>query len=227
MNGNMTTKLVSAGSVAAGLAAYAFLVRPRHLSWGATEAELQEPLPGDDVVQNPKHEATHAITINAPIADVWPWLVQIGQNKGGFYSYSWLENLVGCDIHNAKRIVPEWQSLRAGDVLWLHPKAPPLPVLLVEPGRAILVGGVPEEDGEDHAENTRFGTWVFVLKELDLGTTRLIVRIRWHRSAGMLDWIFNFGVLEPSHFIMERRMLIGIKSRAEGLARQHNGAIAA
>ena len=219
MNRQMTNKLVSAGSVAAGLAAYGFLIRPWHLTWGATEIEVREPLPGDDVVPHPKHEATHAITINAPIADVWPWLVQIGQNKGGFYSYYWLENLVGCDIHNAKRIVPEWQSLRAGDVLWLHPKAPPLPVLLVEPGRAIVVGGAADEDANEHSNNTRSGTWAFVLKELDPGTTRLIVRIRWDRRPGLLDWIFNIGVLEPSHFIMERRMLFGIKQRAERLAK--------
>lgn len=220
MNRETTVKLVSAGSLGAALGAYAFLIRPRHLRWGATEAELQEPLPGDDVVPNPKHEATHAITINAPVADVWPWLLQIGQNKGGFYSYSWLENLVGCDIHNAKRIVPEWQSLRAGDVLWLHPKAPPLPVLLVEPGRAIVIGGVAEQQGDDLSKNTRAGTWAFVLKELDASTTRLLVRIRWDRKPGLVDWMYSFGVLEPSHFVMERRMMLGIKRRAEALTAQ-------
>ena len=218
MKRNTTAMLVSAGSVGAALAAYAFLIRPWHLKWGATEAEVQEPLPGDDVVPNPTQEATHAITINAPVSDVWPWLVQIGQNKGGFYSYSLLENFVGCDIHNAKRIVPEWQSLRAGDVLWLHPKAPPLPVLLVEPGRTIVIGGLAEELGDDLSENTRGGTWAFVLKELDPSTTRLLVRIRWDRKGGLLDWLYNFGVLEPSHFVMERRMMLGIKHRAEALA---------
>jgi hypothetical protein len=220
MNRYTTAGLVSAGSAGAALAAYAFLIRPWHLRWGTTDAELQEPLPGDDVVPNPKHEATHAITINAPVADVWPWLVQIGQNKGGFYSYSLLENLVGCDIHNAKRIVPEWQSLRTGDVLWLHPKAPPLPVLLVEPGRAIVIGGVAEELGDGLSKNVHAGTWAFVLKELDPSTTRLIVRIRWDRKPGVLDWIYNLGVLEPSHFVMERRMMLGIKRRAEALTAQ-------
>ncbi|MFY9611484.1 MAG: hypothetical protein WAU45_23090 [Blastocatellia bacterium] len=218
MKRDTTATLVTAGSVGAALAAYAFLIRPWHLRWGATEVELQEPLPGDDVVSNPKHEATHAITINAPVADVWPWLVQIGQNKGGFYSYSWIENLVGCDIHNAKRIVPEWQSLRVGDVLWLHPKAPPLPVLLVEAGRAIVIGGVvTEQQGDDLSKKTRAGTWAFVLKEVDASTTRLLVRIRWDRKPGPLDWIYSFGVLEPSHFVMERRMMLGIKRRAEAL----------
>ncbi|HSB11242.1 MAG TPA: hypothetical protein VLM38_17270 [Blastocatellia bacterium] len=216
MNRDTTAKLVSAGSVGAALAAYTFLIRPWHLKWGATEIELEEPLPGDDVLPHPRQEATHAITINAPIADVWPWLVQVGQNKGGFYSYDWLENLVGCDIHNAQRIVPEWQNLRAGDVLWLHPKAPPLPVLLVEPGRAIVVGGL----GEETEDDARAGTWAFVLKELDPNTTRLIVRIRWDSKPGLLNWIYAYGVLEPSHFIMERRMMLGIKRRAEALAAQ-------
>lgn len=218
MNRETTAKLVSVGSAGAALAAYAFLVRPWYLGWGATEAEMEEPLPGDDVVPHPRQEGTHAITINAPVADVWPWLVQIGQNKGGFYSYHWLENLVGCDIHNATTVVPEWQTLRAGDVLWLHPKAPPLPVLLVEPRRAIVVGGVSEEERDGTSKNTRAGTWAFVLKELDTTTTRLIVRIRWDLKPSLLNWIYAYGVLEPSHFIMERRMMLGIKRRAEALA---------
>lgn len=215
MNRN-TAKLVAAGSAGAALAAYSLLIRPWHLKWGATEAELHEPLPGDDVVPHPRQEATHAITIDAPVADVWPWLVQMGQNKGGFYSYSFLENLAGCDIHNAKRIVPEWQTLRVGDVLWLHPKAPPLPVLLVEPGHAIVFGGV----GEPGDECARAGTWAFVLKELDPVTTRLVVRIRWNPAPGLLNLLYSYAVLEPAHFVMERRMMLGIKERAESLARR-------
>lgn len=102
----------------------------------------------------------------------------------------------------------------------MHPKAPPLPVLLVEPGRAIVIGGVAEERSDDLSENNRAGTWAFVLKELDPDTTRLLVRIRWDRKAGLIDWFYNFGVLEPSHFVMERRMMLGIKLRAEALAAQ-------
>jgi hypothetical protein len=227
MNRGKTIKLISAGSMGAALAGYALLVRPWHLKWGATQAELHEPFPGDDVVPDPKHQATHAIDINAPITNVWPWLVQMGQNKGGFYSYSSLENLVGCDIHNAERIVPEWQSLKAGDVLWLHPKAPPLPVLLVEPGRAIVVGGIGKEAGDDHSTNIRGGTWAFVLKELSESTTRLLIRIRWDRKPGVLDWIYSIGFLEPSHFVMERKMLLGIKRRAEDLVDKQRSAAAA
>ena len=123
----------------AALVAYALFVRPWHLGWGATKEELQMSLPGDDLVRHPKLNATHAITINAPVEDVWPWLVQVGQKRGGFYSYTWLENLVGCHMRNADQIVAEWQDLKVGDEVWLHPKAPPLKVLAIEPGRAIVL----------------------------------------------------------------------------------------
>ena len=96
----------------------------------------------------------------ARAADVWPWLLQMGQGRGGFYSYTWLENLVGCQMRNAERIVPDWQDLRVGDGVSLHPKAPPLPVVAIEPGRSIVLGC----------------SWAFVLHPIDERTTRLIVR---------------------------------------------------
>src|SRR6185295_17289451 len=105
------SKLAEAAIVgAAGLAAYAYLIRPWHLRWGATDEEVKMALPGDEVTPQPKLNATHAITIRAPVSDAWRWLAQIGQRQGGFYSYTWLENLVGCRMHNADRIVPEWQN---------------------------------------------------------------------------------------------------------------------
>lgn len=201
---------------AAALASYALLVRPWHLRWGATCEEIDEVLPGDGIVTQPKHVATHAITINAPARDVWPWLVQVGQTRGGFYSYTWLENLVGCDMHNAEQIVPEWQTLRVGDVVWLHPQAPPLPVSIVEPYRAIVLGS----DGSNQPENgapgvASAGTWGFYLKEVDDETTRLLLRVRWDRKPGPLNWLANYGLLEPAHFVMERKMMLGVKQRAE------------
>src|SRR5690242_10440737 len=98
--------------------AYALVFRPWHLRWGATDEETTETLPGDALVPHPKSQATHAITIHAPVAEVWPWLVQVGQDKGGFYSYTWLENLVGCQMRNADRIVPQFQQLQVGDKVW-------------------------------------------------------------------------------------------------------------
>lgn len=182
---------------------YWFILRPRHLSWGATDAEVDQFLPGDELTINPPLNATHAITINAPIEDVWPWIAQIGQTRGGFYSYTWLENLVGCRVRNADQIRPEWQILQSGDKVWLHPKAPPLKVRLVDPGRSVVLGN----------------TWAFVLRPIDQWTTRLIVRGRGEFEPDLKNRFLNFllwrVVFEPAHFIMERKMMLGIKKRAE------------
>lgn len=190
---------------AAALAAYVLAVRPWHLRWGATDDEVKETLPGDELVAGAKESATHAVTIGAPVADVWPWLVQIGQNKGGFYSYTWLENLVGCHMRNADRIVPEFQQLRAGDEVWLHPEVPPLPVLICEPHKALVLGSNMKDPG----------TWGFFLKEVDANTTRLVVRGRGFLSPGLLKWFYQHALFEPAHFIMERKMLLEIKRLAE------------
>lgn len=161
------------------------------------------PLPGDEFVEDPKLSSTHAITIHASAADVWPWLLQIGQHRGGFYSYTWLENLVGCDMHNANRIVPEWLALKVGDKVWLHPKAPPLRVLAIEPGQAIVLEKC----------------WTFFLHPIDENTTRLIIRGRGEFNPDLKNGLLNFFlwrvICEPAHFIMERKMLLGIKQRAE------------
>lgn len=191
------------------LAAYVLRVRPWHLRWGATDEEVCERLPGDELVEHPNVEATHAITINAPVEEVWPWLVQIGQDRGGFYSYSWLENLVGCRLRNADRIMPEFQQLSAGDTVRLHPQAPPLPVLICEPTRALVLGS-----------NTKSpGTWGFYLKGLDGGRTRFVIRGRGDWGMGLPGKLLARVVFEPAHFIMERKMMLGIKGRAESLGR--------
>ena len=108
-------------TTAAALAAYRYVVQPWHKTWGATEEEAQKPLPGDEFVPDPAYMTTRAITIEAPPEDVWPWLVQVGQDRGGFYSYEWLENIFGLDIHNADEIISEWQNLEVGDIVRLGP----------------------------------------------------------------------------------------------------------
>ena len=204
------TALWAAGSLAAALAAYVAVVRPRHLRWGATVTEAEEYLPGDEFVPQCTESSTHAITIEAPTEAVWPWLAQIGQDKAGFYSYTWLENLVGCRMPRAERIVPEFQDLRIGDKVWLHPKAPPLPALLIEQGRTIVLGSNMDEPG----------TWAFYLKKIDAKTTRLVVRGRGAMKPGLLRWMGQYVLFEPAHFIMERKMLLSIKQHAEESARQ-------
>lgn len=209
---NQDLRKVGAGLAIAGagaVAAYVWGIRPWHLRWGATDEEVQEHLIGDELAPSPKLKATHAITINAPATDVWPWLVQMGQTRGGFYSYTWLENLVGCHMRNADEIDPDWQELKVGDKVWLHPKAPPVEVHDIGPGRAIVLKG-----------------WgAFVLQPIDEKTTRLIIRSQGDYNPDLKNPILNFFlwrvIFEPAHFIMERKMLLGIKARAEKLARAH------
>lgn len=209
MNTRRITRAVSTGAVAIGT--YAALLtasRPWHQRWGATDEEIARPLPGDELSEGAA--ANHAVTIDAPIDEVWPWLVQIGQDRAGFYSYTWLENLIGADIHNADRIVPEWQSLKRDDRVRLASRKlygdrPLLRVTHFEPGRSFVLEG-----------------WgAFVLQPIDEHTTRMIVRT--HRvKRSPLHKLFDFFIGEPAHFIMERGMLLGIKERAARKVRQRS-----
>lgn len=174
-------------------------VLARHLSRSdATEEERWRVLPGDELVAAAPVVATRAVSVAAPPAAVWPWLAQIGQGRAGFYSHAWLENLAGCRIENADRIHPEWQELRRGDEIRMHPSAPPLVVRAVEPER-LLVLGEPE-----------VFSWAFVLEPEQDGT-RLLVRSR--GSFGLPGTLAP--LLEPAHGVMERAMLAGIRRRAE------------
>ena len=208
---------------AVAFAAYWHWLRPWHLRWGATEAEVRRALPGDELLPNPKFSATHAITIHAPVAEVWPWLAQIGQGRGGFYSYTWIENLLGCDIHNADRVHPEWQNLKAGNPILLHPKIPPVPAAIVEPGRVIVLHG--ETRQRPPSNLVKPGdyvttTWTFYIEPVDEHITRLIERFRSDYNSTPRNAFFNHVILEPGSFIMERKMLLGIKARAEGAAKR-------
>ncbi|MEX2245071.1 MAG: hypothetical protein WEC75_00110 [Dehalococcoidia bacterium] len=173
---------------------------------GASDEEVREPLPGDEYVSEPQVTSTRAVTIDAPVSEVWPWLVQIGQNRAGFYSYAWLENILGTHMTNAGRIVPEWQQLAAGDKVWLHPRVA-LTVLEVERERSIVLA-------ED---------WAFVLRPIGPDRTRFIVRGRGRFTfpdlkLPPLNFIYWRLLFEPGHFIMEQGMMRGIKRRAERLA---------
>jgi hypothetical protein len=191
-------------ALAGGAAAlYALAIRPWHLRWGATAQELAMTLPCDDLVPEAKLDATHAIAIDASVSKVWPWLAQMGQTRGGFYSYAWLENLVGCRIRNADRIHLEWQDLKVGDEVWLHPKAPPLRVLAMERQKYIALEKC----------------WTFYVQPLGENRTRLIIRGRGDYypdfKNALLNFIYFRLIFELAHFIMERKMMLGIKERAE------------
>ena len=183
---------------AAGLVApwvYGLRVRPALQHWGATDAEHLRDLPGDDLTRDPWFTITRAVTIEAPAEEVWPWLAQIGQDRGGFYSYDWLENLAGCRLQSADRIHPEWQDLQPGDEIMMMPGLG-TPVAEVVPGRAIVIEG--------------WGT--YAVEPVDEHSCRLIARAHQDRSA---QAIFYVMAVELPHAIMERKMLLGIKERAE------------
>ncbi|MBS1708310.1 MAG: hypothetical protein JSS65_06255 [Armatimonadetes bacterium] len=203
----MARWLVFSGLAAAG---YFLFMRPRHLRWGATDAESKDYLPGDECIADGFNAATHAITIDAPVEDVWPWLLQVGRDKSGFYSYTFLENLVGCDIKDEHVIHPEWQNLKVGDSVKFHPSVPPQPVVALEPLK-YLVLGVPEDAEEPW-------TWAFIVRDLGNGKTRLVIRIRSLHQGG-LKLVRDLAVVEPAHFIMERKMMLTIKALAEKRAR--------
>jgi hypothetical protein len=202
------------GTAAIAVLAYAFVVRPWHLRWGAADKEVEAALPGDDLVPSAKLNATHAITIDAPAASVWPWLVQMGQGRGGLYSYDWLENLLGCDIHSAGAIMPQFQNPQVGDTFRLGPEGYPRFIVgSIDPGRSIVLWG--GEGPPPAAADRNAASWAFVLQPLDKERTRLLIRFRSDWEPGIRASVFNRGVLEPAHFIMERKMMYGIKNRAE------------
>ncbi|MGZ3602035.1 MAG: SRPBCC family protein [Ktedonobacterales bacterium] len=185
--------------------AYPTVIRPWMLRWGATAAERRESLPGDALVPDPATTSTLAITVDAPVIAVWPWLAQIGQDRAGFYSYEWLENLAGCRMRNADHIYPEWQHRHIGEVVKLH-WAYGYPVAAFEPGRALVLAGC---------------NWAFVVEPLDEGHTRVLVR---GRKARGWDAAYDVLLIELPHFLMERKMLIGLKRRAERAWRGEGGA---
>ena len=202
-------------------------LQSRRNRWGANDAELKRSLPGDELLPGPRWMWTHAVTVRAPVDRVWPWLVQIGQGRGGFYSYEFLENLGGCDIHNADRIVPELQNLKVGDGIKLHPKAPPLPAALIEPHRALVLHAkdyVPEDasagPSKSKTDNIFSTSWGFYTDRIDDNTTRLIIRWKVYYNPTLKNRLslgpFTVG---PIGFTMDRKMLLGIKQRAEAAAK--------
>jgi hypothetical protein len=162
--------------VTGALVVYVLLVRPRLLGWGATPQERPATMPGDELVSSANIQATRGITVHKATQLVSPWIAQMGQGRGGLYTYDELENLVGCDMHSADRIVDEWQAVAACDAFKLHPHAE-LEVASVELGRAHIVrGGVPLREAS--APPFDF-SWAFVLKAQSADMTRLLVRERY------------------------------------------------
>lgn len=201
--------VLTAIAAAAAVAAYR-QGRRAQLAYGATPEEESAVLPGDDLVPEASLVATRAISIAAPAAAVWPWLAQLGQGRGGFYSYDALENLVGCDIHSADRVVPEWQDVAPGNEVRLAPELA-VPVAIVERDEALVLHG--EAPVDDEGPIPYDFTWAFVLRPVDAAHTRLVVRERYRYRTG---WAGR--MVEPVtwvSFVMTEKMLRGIRDRAE------------
>ena len=203
---------IAAGTALAasgGVIAYPLFFRRWCLTWGARPGEVSMKLPGDELLADAGLVSTRAVTIDAPPAAIWPWLVQMGSGRGGAYTYDWIENLLGLHMHSARQVLPQFQDLEVGDELPLGPGRPVMRVEVCDPERTLAI---------------RFadGNWVWIFALVaENGQTRLISRNRIDARGGLLPvHLFNLLVMEPGSLVMERKMLLGIKQRAEDLARQ-------
>jgi hypothetical protein len=186
---------------------YWFPIRRWMSRWGANPFDLARAMPGDRLLVNPTYSGTTAVIVNAPPEQIWPWLVQIGYQRGGLYSYDWLDRLFGyLDRPSATRILPEFQHLAVGDKIPLG-RGPSWPVAVIEPFRALALD-MRDMGGFDWV-------WQFGLYPIDENRTQLVSRSRVHPQT-LWTRLFTY-VIEPAGFVMTRRMLLGLKQRAERL----------
>jgi hypothetical protein len=200
----------AAAAAAGGAFLYSKLLRQPILTWGATAEEAAARLPGDELLEEADGVATRAITIDAPRSAVWPWIAQMGPSpRGGAYTHDWIENLLGLNMHSTDRVLPEYQHPQIGDGFGYGTNK--MSFKIVEPEYVLATQSA---DGK--------WVWTFVLEEQD-GSTRLISRNRF-RLPKLKDKI-GMIPMEPGSLIMERKMLLGIKQRAERLAAEEKGQI--
>jgi hypothetical protein len=199
-------------AIGAGLAAgvvpvtYLAFLRRWCLSWGARPDEVARELPGDELLPGAGLVTTRAITIDAPPGAIWPWLAQMGSGRGGAYTYDWIENLLGLDMHSAEEILPQYQDVKVGDEIPLGPGRALMRVEVLDPARAFAIRIA---DGN--------WAWIFALVP-EGGSTRLISRNRIATAAmASASRLLYTLFMEPGSLVMERKMLLGIKQRAERL----------
>ena len=208
-NRERSTWVFGAGLLAAAAwPAYLLTIRRWHARWGATDGEVQAVMPGDDIVDGPWDVTTRAVTIAAVPAQVWPWLAQMGYQRGGMYSYDWIDEALGVlDSPSADQVLPEFQDLQPGDEIPMG-NSPGWPVAAVEPNRSLVM---------DIRHPGIHISWSFLLEATDEGHTRLILRMR-IKLRPLVQLVSFFPVSDFGQFLMTRRMLLGIKERAEALA---------
>ena len=210
-----------AAVIAAAFAVFALffsVVRPLYLRWGATDAELATVYPGEEIFPLAGSRSVRAVTVGAPADEVWPWLAQIGQDRGGFYSYEVLEDIVGCKMPRATRVMQDHQAWREGDQLWMYPKekldgAGGARLVAHEPGRFLMFASRALGAAVDQPEA---GVWGFVVRPLEEGRARVLAVSRSAPDASPVAVGFARAVFEPAHYVMERRMLVNLRTLAEG-----------
>jgi hypothetical protein len=208
MKGNSARRiaLLATASLGAfvGLVAFFYSVyRPWQLSWGATAEEVARPMVGDGLIENPTFNATRAVTVNAAAERIWPWIVQMGYKRAGFYSWDILDN---DGVPSAERIIPEYQNLKVGDSMPLSKDTDADVVDMERNSRLLLVF---RSDGTV--------TWAWGLYEIDAERTRLVTRLRWRTTSAVSQFM-----LDAFEIIMMRKCLLGIKRRAEAPTYTHN-----
>ena len=185
-------------------ALYLRFLRKPILTWGTTDEEGDARLPGDELLEDPEGVATRAVEIAAPPSAVWPWIAQMGPSpRGGAYTYDWIENLLGLGMHSVDRVLPEFQNPQVGDTIGYGSN------------RMQLERVAPERVLAWRSENGNW-VWTFVLEPRG-DTTRLVSRNRFRLPT--LGARLGMILMEPASLVMERKMLLGIRERAEGLAR--------
>jgi hypothetical protein len=204
-------RTLAAATIITGVTALLVMGRRWQLRWGTTTDEAEGTLAGDEILPRADLVATRAIRIRATADKVWPWIAQLGQGRGGFYSYDALENLIGCDIHSADRIVAKWQDIKVGDEIRLAPEVG-LAVAAVDPERTLVLTSATRSGA---AQQPYKVTWAFVIKEQPDATTRLLVRERYTYRRRWTPFVVE--PLEAVDFLMTQRMLRGIRDRAERL----------
>lgn len=209
-----------AGAAGAALALLTPFLHRARSRWGLDTDTAERSYPGDELVPMPRWSWTHGVEIDAPTEAVWPWVAQIGAERGGFYSYQWLENLAGCNLRNAETVHPEWE-IHEGDAITLHPDMPGLPVVAMERGRWFVAHGAPDEVSRARGEPWAAVSWLFFVEALDGGRSRLVSHFRSACSDDLASRLaYGPTFVEPIGFVMDRRMLLGVKERVERRRRE-------
>ena len=203
------TTICLASATVLYLLSYPALLRKRCLTWGATPQETAREMLGDDLLPTAAIISTRAVTIDAPPGAIWPWLAQMGPGRGGAYTYDWIENLFGLCMHSADTVLTEFQHPRVGDTQRLGKNGPALRIAVLKPEEALVL----------HSDD---GAWVWAFGLYPDGqSTRLVSRNRIARPRRTsATALFDRYVMEPGSLVMERKMLLGIKQRAENLAHE-------